>query len=609
MLRDQSGVGSRGSQRGDSYSFGIILHEMLGRAGPWGSCPLSPSDIIRRVMSRTLSGEPFRPSLDVIYADRGPMRVSEVTDSGKDCIVAAMLSCWAESPDERPDFKSLHARLQPIRRGMRSNIMDNMLHLMERYTNNLEALVDERTDLLVQEKKKTEALLHEMLPKSVADQLRRGRRVEAESFESVSLFFSDIVGFTKMSAVSTPLQVVDLLNDLYTLFDSILESYDVYKVETIGDAYMVASGLPIRNGDLHGAEIASMALTLLDAITRFPVKHLPHERLLVRIGVHSGPVCAGVVGVKMPRYCLFGDTVNTASRMETTSLPMKIHCSHGFKEVLDKVGGYQVQERGVISVKGKGDMTTYWLVGGSRSEASKHVRDSNLLHTQAQIPSLFQQKAQPKSGRSSDVAAGFRCRSAATVGPEYMWSRRERLRQLAFRRRSSQSDSCQDSMQSRSTSTGCPFRSKPQAIVDNNIWLEPVIGGQQGSSTTKSTAQLTRHGVPTESRLEMHVEMHEHVRTASIKSLNIFPKQPLDGMECDQRSARETEQEPRMTAVEQKRELQQLLLHAADAAPLRVSSLPLVNGDTSRFAWEEGMLVKENRVHSAEAQWPQLHIL
>ncbi|GFQ82473.1 atrial natriuretic peptide receptor 1 [Trichonephila clavata] len=187
----------------------------------------------------------------------------------------------------------------------------------------------------------------------VADQLKKGNKVEAESFDCVTIYFSDIVGFTTMSAQSSPLQVVDFLNDLYTCFDSIIENYDVYKVETIGDAYMVVSGLPIKNGNNHAAEIASMALHLLEAIKKFVIRHRPNDSLMLRIGLHSGAVCAGVVGQKMPRYCLFGDTVNTASRMESTGLPLRIHCSEACKQLLDKLGGYILEERGVISIKSR----------------------------------------------------------------------------------------------------------------------------------------------------------------------------------------------------------------------------------------------------------------
>lgn len=151
----------------------------------------------------------------------------------------------------------------------------------------------------------------------MAERLLLGGRVEPEEFECVSIYFSDIVGFTALAARSSPVQVVDLLNELYSTFDAAIERYRVYKVETIGDAYMVVGGLPARAPD-HAEQVATMALHLLHLAGRFRVRHLPDTQLRLRVGLHSGPVCAAVVGLTMPRYCLFGDTVNTASRMEST---------------------------------------------------------------------------------------------------------------------------------------------------------------------------------------------------------------------------------------------------------------------------------------------------
>ncbi|CAK9821911.1 Guanylate cyclase 32E [Anthophora retusa] len=340
----------RDYQRADVYSFGIVLYELQGRHGPYGITELSDSEILKKVIAKEQGNECFRPPLD---------QLENCFHFVRECLI----ECWAEDPEMRPDFKIVRNKLRPLRKGMKPNIFDNMMAMMEKYANNLEALVDERTDQLTEEKKKTDALLYEMLPRYVAEQLKRGHKVEAESFDCVTIYFSDIVGFTAMSAESTPLQVVDFLNDLYTCFDSTIENYDVYKVETIGDAYMVVSGLPIRNGIQHAGEIASMSLCLLDAIKQFTIRHRPLEKLQLRIGIHSGPVCAGVVGLKMPRYCLFGDTVNTASRMESTGSPLKIHCSKETKSLLDQLGGFSVIERGLVSMKGKGERLTYWLIG------------------------------------------------------------------------------------------------------------------------------------------------------------------------------------------------------------------------------------------------------
>ncbi|KAK2147699.1 hypothetical protein LSH36_540g01016 [Paralvinella palmiformis] len=243
------------------------------------------------------------------------------------------------------------------------NLMDNLLMRMEQYANNLEHLVADRTAQLIQEQRKTEELLLQILPKSIADQLKLGRSVEPECYDCVTIYFSDIVGFTALSASSSPLDVVVMLNDLYTAFDSTIGKFDVYKVETIGDAYMVASGLPIRNGDAHASEIASMSLELLEAITKFKIRHRPNEKLKLRIGLHSGSCVAGVVGLKMPRYCLFGDTVNTASRMESNGLPLKIHMSGDVTKLLHKDGGFIIKAREEIEIKGKGKMQTFWLDG------------------------------------------------------------------------------------------------------------------------------------------------------------------------------------------------------------------------------------------------------
>ncbi|KAI8437547.1 hypothetical protein MSG28_011845 [Choristoneura fumiferana] len=276
---------------------------------------------------------------------------------------------WTFPEDDRPDFSALKENIHRINKDCETSTrLDILLTQVEQYANNLEALVEERTSDYLEEKRKCEELLYQLLPKSVASQLIMGQPVMAETYDQVTIYFSDIIGFTKLSAESTPLEVVDLLNDLYTMFDSIIENFDVYKVETIGDAYMVVSGLPMRNGNRHAAEIARMSLALLNGVRVKTVPHRPGERLLLRIGMHTGPCVAGVVGLKMPRYCLFGDTVNTASRMESHGEALKIHVSPKTKEVLDLYDCFDLECRGEIIMKGKGKMTTYWLLGEKKPE-------------------------------------------------------------------------------------------------------------------------------------------------------------------------------------------------------------------------------------------------
>ncbi|XP_018620329.2 atrial natriuretic peptide receptor 1 isoform X1 [Scleropages formosus] len=352
LLRSDSPPPS-GTQKSDIYSFGIILQEVALRKGAFyreGEL-LSPKEIVDRVV---LGEWPyFRPTICL--------------QSHSEELGQLMQRCWAEDPNDRPEFHHIKIFLRKHNRGNGTNILDNLLSRMEQYANNLEELVEDRTQAYLEEKRKAEALLYQILPHSVAEQLKRGETVQAEAFDSVTIYFSDIVGFTAISAESTPMQVVTLLNDLYTCFDAIIDNFDVYKVETIGDAYMVVSGLPVRNGKLHAREIARMSLALLGAVRTFKIRHRPDQQLKLRSGIHTGPVCAGVVGLKMPRYCLFGDTVNTSSRMESNGEALKIHVSSATRDVLEEFNCFQLELRGDVEMKGKGKMRTYWLLGEIQS--------------------------------------------------------------------------------------------------------------------------------------------------------------------------------------------------------------------------------------------------
>ncbi|XP_055336545.1 atrial natriuretic peptide receptor 1-like [Paramacrobiotus metropolitanus] len=348
-----------GTQKGDVYSFAIIAQEIIYRNGPFyisdtdttaGRTPTNdPKEIIDKVIQ--VQPIPFRPTLESFAVE-------------DQSLVSMIEKAWSEDPNVRPDFNSLRTIIRRLNRDNESgNILDNLLKRMEQYANNLESLVAERTADYLEQKRKAEELLYQLLPAQVAGQLIKGQPVKAESYDSVTIYFSDIVGFTTLSALSTPMQVVNFLNDLYTCFDAITMGFDVYKVETIGDAYVVVSGLPLRNGDLHAREIARMSLSIIEKVKKFEIRHRPNDQLRVRIGMHTGPVVAGVVGLKMPRYCLFGDTVNTASRMESNSLPLRIHCSEACRNVLVKFGSFDLELRGELDVKGKGQMVTYWLNG------------------------------------------------------------------------------------------------------------------------------------------------------------------------------------------------------------------------------------------------------
>ncbi|KAI9142529.1 adenylate and guanylate cyclase catalytic domain-containing protein [Paraphysoderma sedebokerense] len=230
--------------------------------------------------------------------------------------------------------------------------------LQKQKQDELEKLVKQ----LDSEKSRSKGLIKEMLPSTIVDKLLSSEPIPPQSYDEATILFTDLCGFTEICSRSSPMDIVNMLNDLYSKFDSVITQYNVYKVETIGDAYMVVSGIPNETPN-HAVEIAKLSVHLMKVISTLIVRHCPDIKLRMRIGIHSGPCVAGIVGRKMPRYCLFGDTVNTANRMESSGEPMKIHVSETAYKFLTKAGGCNFSTRGEISVKGKGAMKTYWLEG------------------------------------------------------------------------------------------------------------------------------------------------------------------------------------------------------------------------------------------------------
>lgn len=243
---------------------------------------------------------------------------------------------------------------------------------------------------LDQEKKKTDMLLYQMLPVKVANQLREGRTVEAEKHGNVTILFSDIVTFTNMAALCHPMDIVKLLNDLFQRFDQLTTKHDIYKVETIGDAYMVVSGVPEARDD-HAIRMSNMGLDMIQD-TNHVINPVSQKCIQIRVGIHTGPVVSGVVGTKMPRYCLFGDTVNTASRMESHGLPGRVHISDTTYNQIRNVG-YILERRGGVDIKGKGIMDTYFLNGVSDDfNPSRITNNSDIIKTSTE-PKQLEEKS------------------------------------------------------------------------------------------------------------------------------------------------------------------------------------------------------------------------
>jgi len=211
--------------------------------------------------------------------------------------------------------------------------------------------VQQRT--IAEERAKSDRLLANMLPEPIAERLKQRPQAIADGFDAVSVLFADIVGFTPLSASMQPHAVVEMLNRVFSRFDELARAHGLEKIKTIGDAYMAVAGVPTPRED-HARAAAEMALAMRDEIG-----HLSDGKLTMRIGLHAGSVVAGVIGVSKYSYDLWGDTVNTASRMESHGAPGAIHVTAEFRAFAGD--GFVWEDRGAIDIKGKGPMRTFWL--------------------------------------------------------------------------------------------------------------------------------------------------------------------------------------------------------------------------------------------------------
>ncbi|KAK6025770.1 adenylate/guanylate cyclase catalytic domain protein [Ostertagia ostertagi] len=326
----------------DIYAFGMVMYEILFR-----NLPYSDKTDISELVEKAANGDKVsRPSVQKdkqLHPD----------------LQALLQDCWHDTPDARPSIRRVRLSAQSILKA-KGSLVDSMTRMMEEYANNLEKLVNERTGMLEQATVRADKLLSQLLPKYVATEPLKNATASA----SEKCLFRDCYPIHGRRWIH---EVVTLLNSVYSGFDEIINKFDTsrdfFQVETIGDAYMVVSGIPEENGKRHINNIAEIALEIMQFLETYRIPHRKSEQLVIRVGFHSGPVAAAVVGLNSPRYCLFGDTVNMASRMESSGEPGKIQLSEQSNKLLDiDYPEFVTTKRGEVDIKGKGECSTYWLI-------------------------------------------------------------------------------------------------------------------------------------------------------------------------------------------------------------------------------------------------------
>ncbi|OQV15544.1 Atrial natriuretic peptide receptor 1 [Hypsibius exemplaris] len=353
----------QGTQKGDVFSFAILLQQIILIKPPYGthaaSWSMGPS-VIKDIVLEVKKGAmpPVRPRVPRLGV---PGFLHDLMDE-----------CWHEDPNQRPSFIRVQAQLRAGAGFSRQNVVDHLIKRMEQYAETLESTIAETVKGFMEEKKRSEDVLYSILPRFVAQMINSGTTILPETYSSTTVYFSHLDGWANIIAMTrNPLELTQALNSFYGICDALIEKHDVYKVETVTDSYMIVSGLPVPNGTQHVVIVATMSLELLNAVKGRSFTTSFNTSCRMRIGLNSGPCVAGVIGLKLPKYCLFGDTVNTASRMESSGEAGKIHMSDTSYELLRHYRNFEIEARGTREIKGKGLMSTYWLNGNSDARPKK----------------------------------------------------------------------------------------------------------------------------------------------------------------------------------------------------------------------------------------------
>jgi class 3 adenylate cyclase len=354
---------------------------------PWRKAEGGPKDAFEREALRHLTQHPEQPFYRIeTFQGRPALRYAQA-----DIMQASCVSCHNSDPNSPKrdwrvgDVRGALAITRPLdtfmaqtNAGLRGTfLMLSTLSLLalsgialvigrlRQTSKELELRVIERTaqlqsanQELATEQGKSERLLLNILPPPIAQKLKDGQSNIADGFASATILFADLVNFTQLAEQVPPTELVAMLNEIFSAFDRLSEQYELEKIKTIGDAYMVVGGLPTIRPD-HPQAIAEMALAMREEIHKFNLRY--HQSCSLRIGINTGPVVAGVIGTKKFIYDLWGDTVNIASRMESHGLPGAIQVTAATYECLQD--DYTFEPRGSIQVKGKGEITAYLLIG------------------------------------------------------------------------------------------------------------------------------------------------------------------------------------------------------------------------------------------------------